>query len=109
MQDEIIITRMRVIMKEQYNSYIMETISEFIKFLEEDKNIQEYIAENDKITYDISWPEEIHETISNYLIDRCSPYVYDMSQGWLELKDEDNRQKYKPHEFHIYSIMKCLE
>ena len=65
MQDEIIITRMRVIMKEKYNSYIMETISEFIKFLEEDENIQEYIAENGKITYNVRQTEEIHEIISD--------------------------------------------
>ena len=71
------------------------------------ENIQEYIAENGKITYNVRQTEEIHEIISDYVNERVSLYVYDMPQGWLELKD--NGQNYKPGEFHIYSIMKCLE
>ena len=108
MQDEIINKRMRVIMKKQYKSNIMETISEFINFLEEDENIQEYIAENGKISYNFEQTEAIHETISYYINGIFSYYIYDIPQGWLNI-DMDSHRFYKSGEFHIYSIMKCLE
>lgn len=82
MQDEIINKRMRVIMKEKFNVMICKNISEFIIFLDEDENIQEYIAENGKITYDSVLSEDIHTYIYEYLYGETC-YADDMAHGWL--------------------------
>ena len=90
MHDEIINKRMRVIMKEKFNAMIAKNISEFIIFLDEDENIQEYIAENGKITYDSVLSEDIHTYIYEYLYGETC-YADDMAHGWLNWDERKGR------------------
>lgn len=81
MRDNVINTRTRELMLEQYASEVENTINKFEEFLKEDESILEYIENNNsKLIYgsgnDID--EIIYETVFYE-----TPYSNDMAQGWL--------------------------
>jgi hypothetical protein len=83
MKDNIINQRMRIIIREKYNKNIENIISKFIKFLETDEIILEYIQENNKLIYGSG------DDIDNYIYDEIYEEIYgnsilfDIAQGWL--------------------------
>lgn len=80
MRDEIINQRMRAITKEKYTVHIEHTINNFIKFLNQDESILEYIEDNGKLIYGTG--DDIDDLIVE-LIYTETAYVYDIAQGWL--------------------------
>ena len=80
MRDEVINQRMRAITKEKYTVHIENTIDNFIKFLNQDESILEYIEENGKLIYGTG--DDIDELIYQKVYIE-TPYIYDIAQGWL--------------------------
>lgn len=91
MKDEIINKRMRVIMKEKFYVKIGENILEFIEFLGENENIQEYIEINNKVIYDVRCLDNIHLSIYDYLYNYVTDYDIDITEGWLNWNERKGR------------------
>ena len=89
MRDEIINNRMRIIIKEKINVRMSETILKFIKFLDEDENIKDYYAQFNKITFDVSFTEDLHTYIYEYLYTYLVDYIPEITDGWFDCNIDD--------------------
>jgi hypothetical protein len=89
MRDEIINNRMRIIIKEKINVRMSETILKFIKFLDEDEYIKNYYAQFNKITFDISFTEDLHTYIYENLYSEFD-YIPEIAQRWFNCNVYDN-------------------